>query len=1321
MGISLEPNFSLTAHSNFENNVGSYKDIVIENRNESVDSPEGIGELCSLSGSGEVMSEFDRQVTPPNLHIKMDQSIFWCDAETELFMIHIEVNEYVSCEALVDTGASHSLVQSPIVDDIQCEVNTAVKYRIFGLSDRDGDCFNSVGQCNLSLRVCEIDMNSHPFIVIPPNHKLPCSVVLGVDFLQANRLQVDAANRSLSISSEHMNMEMLFDKDGIPETRIIREVKCFSAKTVLVKEGEVQNIPISFSIPDQKLKYTSGPLFHDGILPGKISKRVVCLAGVGDCDTPPSLMIANKGSGNLIFHAGMPVGSMKTAVEVETEDSVTYPWSADSLRMAVKIDHLTDEQQFEVITMLEENSQSLSMNDFDIGRIDATPHRIQLYNETPIYQRPRRFAAPIAEEIEKQCNELEQLGIIEESSSPWSAPVVPITKKDGSLRLCVDYRALNRATIPDKFPIPNIVDSVFGLHGVKYFTKLDLVRGYYQVPLHEDSKKLTAFSTPHGHWQFNVLSFGLKNAPAAFQRGMQHILRDFSWKNVIVYVDDILIMETSFDKHLKLVWQVLSTLANHGVKIKLSKCEWFQSQVEFLGHTVSTSGVRKTEEYIKKVVEFPRPQTVKQLQEFLGLINFQRKFVKSCSEIQKPLSALTAGKGSTQLQWTTEMIESFNQLKDRMRQDIELAFPDYSPEASKLELWVDASEIGAGACLTQVQDNKLCIIAFQSMTFGGAQKNYSVLEKELAAMRWGVKIFKAFLYGVEFVIHTDHQPLLYLNNMRLIDSRLARTLEDLADFNFETKYTPGSLNTAADALSRIKPIIENESVDSTSTVGGLPRGFRIAGDLVPGGPDSLFDALHVCLGGATNIEYGSCSPVLLREVLVEELLAHPNKYRLQLNRKSRKTLKLMKLPGQLPAMEVLLAASHLYKLNIHVYFDDSSPVVFSASGDINCDMVVNMQCLGGIHFNPLVPVESCSHEVSKINCMFTALNREHTSSFFPCSRECIHKISARPTIIVKYENKYFCAVLDSGAQVSLVGEEVIQSLSEGLPHNHSMCRIFDITGSVVCVEFSVSMCLNITPEWRCPESSFGIVKSSSMGCCFLLGMDFLSKAGITIDMDKRKCKRTAHPIVSVDLMSQQENYINPKVCCIQVLTSSFEKICVGIPNEDLIFRLVWSNNTLVKIQGLFTDDSIMKLQNRDKQLRSLRACICGSVNLQSWPKNLSYFKRYHKDLILLNGILMKGDEQECYPVIPFELMVELALVFHHKLAHIGRDKILDLLNKEVWNPKAHQVVSDVCRSCQKCQLMNITPVTVVPPTLKISTSTPFELVAVDLVEFGKTL
>jgi len=318
----------------------------------------------------------------------------------------------------------------------------------------------------------------------------------------------------------------------------------------------------------------------------------------------PTVVMYSAGRDSKLIKAGEQIGTVSTMVELESESEEDEPctnWTLDDLDRKAKIgEDLDDRQKTLVCETILKFQEALSRDDSDIGRALVTPHVIELTNNTPIWQRARTFSEPVNREIDRQCKELLSQDIIEYSNSQWSSPVVPVRKKDGSLRMCVDYRALNRVTKTEKFPMPNITESVYAGHAMRYFTKLDLVKGYYQVPIDEASRQFTAFGTPHNHFQFKRLSFGMKNGAIVFQKNLQQILSDFCFNNVIVYIDDILILTETFEEHLELVGKILKTLQKYGIKIKVEKCNFFVREVTFLGHVLSSEGVRKSPDFTAK-------------------------------------------------------------------------------------------------------------------------------------------------------------------------------------------------------------------------------------------------------------------------------------------------------------------------------------------------------------------------------------------------------------------------------------------------------------------------------------------------------------------------------------------------------------------------------------------------------------------------------------------------------------------------------------------------------------------------------------------------
>ena len=469
----------------------------------------------------------DTSEMPVTLNIKPLLCVnFAGSAPSALLKVLVTINGKTNL-ALVDTGASHSLITGSCVGSLNVDIDRSATYKIFGIAEENGVL--SPGKAHLNLCVGDLQLQPHDFLVVETN-QLPVPLILGADFLKRNNMEVTIGKRLLIWRQGRTCVEIYVDGEGVPELQVLRSVPCFAASTVKIRAGTTETVPVTWTPP---LASEEQLLLFDGSQSG-------CKKNLGGIT---GIVQAVSGAANLLFSAdARQSGTIKKGAFIFTlEAVVTLPdddvqlgssarWTRTALQEASKLNgELTGHQQDEVHQILWELRDVMSTGDDDVGHAGVTAHRIELYHDTPIYQRPRRFPPPIAEEIERQCHELHNLGIIEPSASPYSSPVVPVRKKDGSIRLCVDYRALNKVTKPDKFPIPNLTDSIYGLKGVKYFTKLDLVWGYYQVPLDEASREFTAFSTPHGHWQFNRLSFGLKNAPSAFQREMQAVLCNFRW------------------------------------------------------------------------------------------------------------------------------------------------------------------------------------------------------------------------------------------------------------------------------------------------------------------------------------------------------------------------------------------------------------------------------------------------------------------------------------------------------------------------------------------------------------------------------------------------------------------------------------------------------------------------------------------------------------------------------------------------------------------------------------------------------------------------
>ncbi|KAJ9517107.1 hypothetical protein QJQ45_002621 [Haematococcus lacustris] len=406
-------------------------------------------------------------------------------------------------------------------------------------------------------------------------------------------------------------------------------------------------------------------------------------------------------------------------------------------------------------------------------------------------------------ELKKQITEMQEKGFIRPSTSPYGAGVLFVRKKDGSFRMCVDYRPLNRITVKNKYPLPRVDNLLDRLHGATVFSKIDLRQGYHQIRIAPEDIPKTAFRTRYGHFEFTVLPFGLCNAPATFQRLMNDIFRKELDDCVIVYLDDILIFSRNQQEHAQHLRRVLDLLQEHKLYAKLSKCEFGLDKTEFLGHIISSAGIACDPAKVAAVETWPVPTTVHDVRSFLGLANFYRRFIKNFSDIAAPLTALTQADGHDKqgkVTWTSTQQSAFDALKHALTTAPVLIAPD---PTQPYTLRCDASGIGIGAVLTQGTGPAERVVAYHSRKLLPAERNYPTHEQELLSLVEALKVWRHYLLGVNFTLLTDNWANKHLQTQPRLDSkRQARWMEVQQQYNCQIDHIPGKHNVVADALSR---------------------------------------------------------------------------------------------------------------------------------------------------------------------------------------------------------------------------------------------------------------------------------------------------------------------------------------------------------------------------------------------------------------------------------------------------------------------------------------------------------------------------------------
>lgn len=475
------------------------------------------------------------------------------------------------------------------------------------------------------------------------------------------------------------------------------------------------------------------------------------------------------------------------------------------IMQSLKLSHLDDSKITKMREICSKFNGAFYIEGDVLKHTDVVQHKIELKpGTTPIATRQYRIPESQKDEIQRQIDEMETRGIIEQSNSAWNSPLLLVPKKENEegqkqYRLVIDYRKLNAATLPVSYPIPLIDEIIDQMSGSNLFTTLDLQGAFHQIPMHPASKELTAFSTSWNKYHFNSSPFGLVGSPYTWLRAIHTVLKGIIGKGIYVYMDDIIIHSKGENEHFKLLTEVLKRLEENNLKLKIEKSSFFKNEVSYLGHIISENGIKADPKKTECMTNFPKPNNITEMQRFLGMCNYYRRYVKNYAKIAKPLYILC--KKDIPFIWNEACESAFTHLKKALSSPPILLFPNFQ---ETFIVTTDASDYAVGAVISQGNIPYDKPIQFFSKTLGETQSRYSTIEKELLAIVWAVEFFRHYLYGREFLILTDHKPLTFLFNSKNINNRLHRWKLTLMQYQFKIVHKEGAQNVVADALSRIK-------------------------------------------------------------------------------------------------------------------------------------------------------------------------------------------------------------------------------------------------------------------------------------------------------------------------------------------------------------------------------------------------------------------------------------------------------------------------------------------------------------------------------------
>ena len=677
-------------------------------------------------------------------------------------------------KAVIDTGSTVSLVHPRIVNRLSLVPKKRSSTQVL-LLDQSTEHL----EWNVKLEV-EIDNEIHYHNCFVYS-KLNFDILFGLDFCRKTGIVIDFSKELIQDFGE----SELFNKFK-SSVRLTHEYTLPSKTTSKVNCKIEIDMTTGLFKPNKRLLENFLLVTHECII--QIVEQ--------QCE----IYICNPTNQDIILFENFKIGEVSEVCKVVSIDQVLliHENGSKETNLEFNISHGSAKEREIIAELLENNRDIFGDSVNHLQQAIDVEHEINLTTNEPIAMKPYRTSPLDQKIINEQIEEMLENKIIQPSMSNYSFPVVLVEKKNGKKRFCIDYRKLNAVTIKDKHPLPIIIDSLsMSFKKTKYFSVMDLLSGYWNVMVKQSDRHKTAFITTDGLYEWLRMPFGLSNSPATFQRFMQKVLHQNLYRNVIVYLDDIIVFSNTFEEHVQHLQEVFDKVREYKLKLSIEKCRFLCKEVVYLGHIVSAEGILPCEDKVKAVQQFPIPTTKKELQSFLGLANYYRIFIKDYAHITDPLNKIT-GKNSKFL-WSDECQKAFQTLKDKLTSAPILA--RFKPDCEN-EMFTDACQIGFSAILGQRQDNRSRVIAYNTGMFNPAQINYTITEKECYAVLYGFTKYHHYIHGLPTTIYTDHKPLEQIDKIKIPNGRLYRWSNFFSLYEYNVVYKEGRKHQNADALSR---------------------------------------------------------------------------------------------------------------------------------------------------------------------------------------------------------------------------------------------------------------------------------------------------------------------------------------------------------------------------------------------------------------------------------------------------------------------------------------------------------------------------------------